>query len=179
MTSKIQTLRKPLTVDGSTVAEVTLREPTGGEMRAAEGLKDGIAITIKVLSLITGLAEGTVRAMGARDLRAAGDYVAGFVVEAPPEFDPADLPESKTFPLDPPVKGLDGDLASLTLTEPTAGQMSEYEPLNGFARKVRAVATVAGLPDVVAARLTVRQLNAMEAYLDAFLADVPGAGVTS
>lgn len=176
-------LRKPLTegegADERRIAQLTLREPTAGEMRQAEVLKGSIPITIRVLSLVSGVKELTIRGMGARDLRQAGDYCAAFVVADVPAYDPASIPDVETFPLDAPLKAPTGDLVSIVLREPTAGQLDEYEHLDGWARRVRAIATVAGQPEFVIDQLPVRKALAMEAYLEGFFSDGPGAGSTS
>jgi hypothetical protein len=175
-------LRKPLIEgdgpDAVTISSLALREPTAGEMRRAEGLGGNIPITLRVLALVSGVREALIRTLGARDLRAAGDYCAAFVVAALPDLGAVE-DESRDFPLDPPVRGPAGLVDVIRLREPTAGQLDQYEHLEGWARRVAAIATVGGVPEQVADLIPVRKAAEMEAWLDRFFAFAPPGGVTS
>jgi hypothetical protein len=167
-------LRKALTEQTDSgersITQLQLREPTGGEMRDAEGLKLNVPVTIRVVALVTGLKEATVRGLPSRDLKRAGDYLSAFVLAPERVFETATLPSTLDFPLASPLLGPTGAVAVISLSEPTAGQLEEFEHLDGWARRVKSVATVAALPESVVGRIAVRPLADMGAYLDAFFA---------
>lgn len=71
-------LRKPVTHSGETYTELNLREPTGGDMKAAEKLT-GIESDIVLIAMVSGMPKPAVEKIGARDLKKAQVYLAGFI----------------------------------------------------------------------------------------------------
>lgn len=72
------TLRKPIEHNGETISELTLREPTAGEMEEWDKLS-GIAADRKAIAIMAGLPEGFVRKLPARDFNKAARFIASFL----------------------------------------------------------------------------------------------------
>lgn len=71
-------LRKPVTLGSETYTDLVLREPTGGDMKAAEKFT-GIESDIVLIALVSGVPKPAVEMIGARDLKKAQVYLAGFI----------------------------------------------------------------------------------------------------
>lgn len=79
---KTITLRKPLTLgsgDGAiTYTELTLREPTAGELEKASRADTSVGIMINLISAIAKIPRSAVEQLSQRDIGEASDYLAGF-----------------------------------------------------------------------------------------------------
>lgn len=71
-------LRKPVTHSGETYTDLILREPTGGDMKAAEKFT-GFESDIVLIAMVSGVPKPAVEKIGARDLKKAQEYLAGFM----------------------------------------------------------------------------------------------------
>lgn len=71
-------LRKPVTHAGETYTDLALREPTGGDLKAAEKFT-GFESDIVLIAMVSGVPKPAVEKIGARDLKKAQEYLAGFM----------------------------------------------------------------------------------------------------
>lgn len=71
-------LRKPVTLGSETYAELILREPTGGDIKAAEKAT-GIESDMILIAMVSGLPKPAVEKIGSRDLKRAREYLVGFI----------------------------------------------------------------------------------------------------
>jgi len=74
----IVVLRAPVEYAGQTYTELSLREPTADEWSKFSS-KDGVEADIAGVSIVSGVPEMAIRKIGARDLRVASKYLAGFL----------------------------------------------------------------------------------------------------
>lgn len=83
---KTITLRKPIKLQDRTVTEITLREPTAGEIEQVEkrAARDGAqASNILLIQVCADITDGEARRLGARDFHEALMFVQGFFPAAP------------------------------------------------------------------------------------------------
>jgi hypothetical protein len=74
-----QKLRSPVELqNGETLTELVISEPTTEQMRNASKVKDEFGQTIKLLSIVTGHAEGVINRLGTKDLTVAGGLLGFF-----------------------------------------------------------------------------------------------------
>lgn len=76
-------LRKPLSLGDLTWTYLDLREPTAAEWEQFDKV-GGVTADITAIAIISGVPRPAVAMLGARDLRAAGKYIAAFLFDAPP-----------------------------------------------------------------------------------------------
>lgn len=80
-------LRKPLVLgtgpDAVTLSEVTLREPTAGEIEDASKEVNAISSNIRLIASVTGQPVQVVRRMAQRDFQAAVEYLQDFSDASP------------------------------------------------------------------------------------------------
>lgn len=76
------TLRKPVEHSGTTYEKLDLREPTADELMQIDKL-DGREADVLAISLIAGVPKGAVGKIGARDLIAGANFLAGFLSAVP------------------------------------------------------------------------------------------------
>lgn len=83
--------------------------------------------------------------------------------------DSAELPEELTITLRKPVEfgGLTYD--KLILREPTAGQMLDWDKLNGHEADVKAVSIVSGVPEQAVHKIGSRDFTAAAKFIARFL----------
>ncbi len=81
-TEKTLTLRKPVTHAGETISELTLREPTAGEMKGLDSLR-GQDYVIKLVAISSGTPLPTIEKLVQRDVLDALEFVTGFWNAAP------------------------------------------------------------------------------------------------
>ena len=74
--------RKPIEDKGVTHDQVILREPTAGELAETDGL-EGYASDLRIISVVGGLPESTVRKMQTREFLQATRFLGGFMLPAP------------------------------------------------------------------------------------------------
>lgn len=81
-TEKTITLRKPITLgsgDGAiTYTELTLREPTAGELEKASRADTGIGTMINLVSAIAKIPRSAAEQLSQRDLGEVSAYLGGF-----------------------------------------------------------------------------------------------------
>ena len=78
-------LRKPLTVGDNLISELTLREPTIGEVITAEKAAGGDAERLlSIIGQVAGVDAMFLRAMSVRDFKAVGAVVDGYFLENGP-----------------------------------------------------------------------------------------------
>lgn len=75
-------LRKPITIGKGDAekefTEITLCEPTAGQMEMAMKAGQDLTMTIELIRLVANVPRQVVAQMGMRDLMEAGDFLAGF-----------------------------------------------------------------------------------------------------
>lgn len=71
--------------DGTKIEEITLKEPTAGDMEFAEehGRGRNNTRTIVILSRMTGINDKYIRGMSGSDFNKASEIVASFLVDSP------------------------------------------------------------------------------------------------
>lgn len=89
MTTQTVTLRRPVTIDGRETAEITLREPTTGDLRGlklTEVLQGSAAAIIKLVPRISTppLSEAQVAALSMHDVTALFGGIMGFLTDGAP-----------------------------------------------------------------------------------------------
>ena len=72
-------LRKPVELTGEVYTELRLREPTCGEVAAAQKTATGMVADIILVALVSGVPKAAVEKIGYRDVKRAVDYLAGFM----------------------------------------------------------------------------------------------------
>lgn len=72
-------LRKPVELTGEVYTELRLREPTCGEVAAAQKAGGGMVADIILVALVSGVPKPAVEKIGYRDAKQAVDYLAGFM----------------------------------------------------------------------------------------------------
>lgn len=71
-------LRKSVELTGQVYTELRLREPTCGEVAAAQKVGGGMVADIILVSLVSGVPKPAVEKIGYRDVKQAIDYLTGF-----------------------------------------------------------------------------------------------------
>lgn len=71
-------LRKPVAMGDKTYSDLILREPTGGDLKAAEKFT-GIESDIVLIAMVSGVPKPAVEKIGSRDLKKAREYLVGFI----------------------------------------------------------------------------------------------------
>lgn len=79
------TLSRPITVIGSVVSEVTLREPTGEDLVKAGSTSNQVAYSQRLIEITGNLPTGACKSMRARDVMALGRITAAFLGTETPE----------------------------------------------------------------------------------------------
>lgn len=74
----VLTLRKPVTLGDLSCTQLSLREPTAGEMMQWDKLA-GTEADIVAVSIVSGTPRPLVEKIGARDLNKAARYLGGFL----------------------------------------------------------------------------------------------------
>lgn len=83
-TEKTFKLIKPLVLEDKTITELTLREPTAGEVEFAERKADSNnGASIQLIAAVSGLHPNVVKNLCARDYKAAAGYVTSFLDDSP------------------------------------------------------------------------------------------------
>lgn len=80
-----------------------------------------------------------------------------------------DLPETLTITLRKPITFNGVTYETIELREPTADEWAKWDGKTGVEADIIAVSTVAGIPQVVARKLVVRDLLQASRYLGRFL----------
>lgn len=65
-------LRKPIEAGTTTVSQMTIREPSGGEISKANRVNEPFEQTMKLISYVTGHPVGYIERLGSRDLTLLG-----------------------------------------------------------------------------------------------------------
>lgn len=80
---KIITLRKPVTLGEKTFTELTLSEPTAGQIEKASiaGGKVDMSVAIALIALVSGAPRTAIQMLGQRDFKEASDFLGGFSKE--------------------------------------------------------------------------------------------------
>jgi hypothetical protein len=83
-TEKTYRLIKPLEVEGKTITELNLREPTAGELEFSEKKADSNnGASIQLIAAVSGLHPNVVKGLCARDYKAAAGYLTSFLEISP------------------------------------------------------------------------------------------------
>ena len=163
------TLRKPVTFADMTVTKLDLREPRAGEMMRWAGLT-GIEAHIAAVSAVSGQPLPVIHQLVARDILDAATYVESFGIVSIDQ--PDEVPTEMTLDLRVPIEHGDDTYRALTLREPTAQQLIEWDKADGIAADLKIIAAVSAVPEIALHKLTARDLVAAGSYLANFL--VPG-----
>lgn len=170
MTTTIRLVR-PITENGQTWEELTVREPDLGDRIAAERKGEGMEAAIQLFAILTGLPPAAARKMKTRDARAIQTWLGSITPEPEPETEP-DLSETKTFRLSVPIEADGRVLTEITLREPDLEAGIAVEKLKGrYEQTAASIAVLSGLTIPVVRRLVMRDVVRMEAWLLPFVAD--------
>jgi hypothetical protein len=83
-TEKKLSLKKPIVMGDLTITELTLREPTAGELDYAEqNSKGSNGATIIMIATVSGKHPDVIKQMGARDYTEAAKYIKTFLSSDP------------------------------------------------------------------------------------------------
>ncbi len=89
------------------------------------------------------------------------------------------MDDQKVIRLRKPVKLGDEEFSSLTLREPTAGELERATTAErGITVTINLIAMVAGVPRQVVERISGRELKEAAAFLEGFTEDGPTTGAT-
>lgn len=79
-------LRQPIEFEGRSIAEITLLEPTAGQLQQVMGIdaKSNAERNAKYISVSANIPAGAVALMVARDFNEAVEMITGFMQDAPP-----------------------------------------------------------------------------------------------
>lgn len=82
---KVIVLRKPVMLGDVTYAELTLREPTAGELSKATrgGGGNNVDVGIWLISLVAKVPRGAVEQLCQRDFTEANDFLGSFTIDGP------------------------------------------------------------------------------------------------
>lgn len=161
------TLRKPVEFEGQTYAELVLREPTGGQMKAI-GAADGK--TVAALAIISNVPAGAVARIGARDMKVAADFLFTFLegdLEIPWKTGAA--PDFFPIAIDPPIAFAGQPWNVIPLREPFAGEIERFAGRGGYDAIIHSTFLVSAVPVAVLDQVGARKLRLAEAYLKDFL----------
>lgn len=75
---KTITLRKPVTLGELTYAQLSLREPTAGELEKASSAATNMGVVINLISVVAKVPRVVIESLCQRDLREAGDFLESF-----------------------------------------------------------------------------------------------------
>ncbi|WP_294292075.1 phage tail assembly protein [uncultured Sphingomonas sp.] len=161
------TLRKPITFAGQPVTALELREPTAGQMKQWASLS-GMAANIAAVSTVAGLPESVIGEIVSRDLFAAATFINSFGLIGAEAFD--EPPSELTINLIHPIEHADQRYAQMSLREPTAGQLIEWDRVDGIEADLTIISAVSGVPLIALDKLRARDLVRAGSYLANFLA---------
>lgn len=83
-TTKVMTLLTPVKLGDIEYNEISLREPTAGDMEAAQNAgPNGMTSNMTLISRVAAVPMAAVRLMGARDHQAAMAFLLPFMTTAP------------------------------------------------------------------------------------------------
>ena len=161
------TLRKPVTFADQPVTALELREPTAGQMKQWASLS-GMAANIAAVSTVAGLPESVIGEIVSRDLFAAATFINSFGLIGADAFD--EPPSELTIDLIHPIEHADQRYAQIVLHEPTAGQLIEWDRVDGIEADLTIISAVSGVPLIALDKLRARDLVRAGSYLANFLA---------
>ena len=163
------TLRKPVPFLDETVSTLDLREPRAGEMLQWAHLS-GIEANIVAVSVVSGRPVSVIGQLVARDIIAAAEFVNAFGLVSIDH--PEDVPASLVIDLRYPIDHGDTIHRQISLHEPTANQLIEWDKADGIGADLKIIAAVSGVPEIALHKLGARDLVTAGSYLANFL--VPG-----
>ena len=77
--------KNPIVVDAGTFEQITLREPTAGELeRATKGNREGVTVTIDLIAMVAGVPRLVAEKLPARKFSEAARFIEGFTEDGPP-----------------------------------------------------------------------------------------------
>ena len=79
-------------------------------------------------------------------------------------------PDELVIELRKPIAGVAGPVNSLTVREPTAGEMLQWDKREGVDADATAISVVAGMPRVDVDKLPARDFNKAARFIASFLA---------
>ena len=172
----------PLKHEGETCAEMTLREPTVGEVLKAEQAfaveEGGQARRVRNRTLIThvsGVSDNLVRKMPAGKFRDAAAYLNAFDASVDPTA-PRNTDAELVIPLTRKIEKMNRIVDQLELREPTTGEVEEAQRklIANTSEAMRAmqihlIALVSDLPRPVVEAMPVSVINQGSRYLTGFI----------
>ena len=174
-TSKIITLRKPITVGAgaglSTYEAVTLREPRAGDYESAEKISLKYGFVVALIAVVSGVPVDAIDQMYGSQIEEAEDFFATF---ADGVSDPEKRSEDElTIQLQEPVKLTDDESAlnavSLDLCEPTNQQRRKARAAGGaFAASIALISDVAKVPKKTVRAMCARDFLTAVGYFNGF-----------
>jgi hypothetical protein len=168
------TLRKAVEYAGINVTFLDLREPRAGEMLRWAHLS-GVEASIMAVAVVSGHPVTAIGEIGARDLLDAAAYINAFGLVSIDQ--PDDVPAALDLALRLPIEHGDTTIHTLSLREPAANQLIEWDKADGIAADLKIIAAVSAVPEVALHKLGARDLVAAGSYLANFLEPGRPAGV--
>ena len=178
-------LDPPVEVNGVRLAELTLREPTLGQIRDAQMKLDDIAqptvgaqreYELTLLQLNSGKGRALIDALPARVTRRGCDYLKSWLTVPPPGSEDPDVP-TLIVTLDAPLKAANGgEVHEITLREPNGGELRSAEGLIGKPAtpgsirryQARLIELVADLPALVVAQIPITKAAEAITFIEGF-----------
>jgi hypothetical protein len=154
-------LSRPIEWEGTTYAEISLREPTAGELRTAVGGENAVAIGIKLVAEVAGIPERAIERLGSADFNRATAWLAPFYARTASDdvlVVNEDRPGTATLTLRKPIRFHDAEHSKIELREPTAGDLRfAAAGDNMIDADIRLLAVVMGVPISVIVGMPARE----------------------
>jgi hypothetical protein len=177
--SHIIKLRKPIGLKGKEITEITLREPTAGEVLEAS-TKTGRGLALSLLSQVTGIDSGIIEMLPGRVSDKALGYLMTFVDPILSDaVDAEEPPEELIVALDNTIEMGTTWVNELTLREPTLGELIKGDKYTGMQRTIALVALVSGQPRAVIERVPISKFATASRYVIGFIDAAPESGEKS
>jgi hypothetical protein len=153
---KTITFDEPISFNGTSYTEVTLREPTSTEYDEAAA-KQGFGMARHLMTTIGKLPAGVAAKVPVSKVREVHNFILAFLHPAPPPPSP---------PPEPPQEGDAAIFAAMQLREPT---LAELEAAGvGRIGVARLVHFTSGIPLEVAMRMPMSTMARCDAYFEGF-----------
>lgn len=163
----------PIKVGEQSIASLTIREPTVGDMLAAIE-KTGTGVTIKLLALTSGQDEAVIRALPSRQSQKAFKFLGKFLEQVDSvksvAASAADAPPTMTINLRAPIETSGKYCDRLELHEPTLGDLAKADGDSGLKHAITLMTVSSGQIRAVIERMPITEFTQAARYLLAFLA---------
>ena len=162
------TLKTPIAFENQTYSEITLREPTAGELAKAVRGENPVAIGVILVAEVSGVPERAINMLAGSDLNRATGFVAPFYARATSDdclVVSEDDPGCATLTLRAPLKVDGREISELKLREPTAGELrAAADGDNAIETDIRLLAIIGRVPRSAIAGMPARELMAASRF---------------